>query len=218
MAAVDVNALKAEIRSAIITRKANACPITMRLAWHASGTYSAETKKGGSNGATMYVTALSCLRLECTKIDHCPEFLSGDLSLKLVMVRTLVSHDHIHLPGHRNVLNSRLQPLARPWYRARHVASGAEKAPRNLHRRSMVGFNDFQNDRIRRVYVICSANSIWCVLTAPPNHRTFAGKCSVEFSGGPAIAHQFGRTDAADGSACPINGRVCFLYADLRHS
>ena len=53
MAAVDTNALKGEIRSAIITRKANACPIAMRLAWHASGTYSAETKKGGSDGATM---------------------------------------------------------------------------------------------------------------------------------------------------------------------
>jgi len=35
---------------------------------------------------------------------------------------------------------------------------------------------------------------------------TFAGKCSIEFAGGPSIPHNFGRTDAADGSACPANG------------
>jgi cytochrome c peroxidase len=28
-------------------------PVLLRLAWHASGTYDAETKTGGSNGATM---------------------------------------------------------------------------------------------------------------------------------------------------------------------
>jgi len=50
---VDVNALKGEIRTAIINTKANACPMIVRLAWHASGTYSAKDNTGGSNGATM---------------------------------------------------------------------------------------------------------------------------------------------------------------------
>ena len=36
MAAINMDALKSEIRTVLITRKANACPIAMRLAWHAS--------------------------------------------------------------------------------------------------------------------------------------------------------------------------------------
>lgn len=51
--AIDVNALKSEIRAAFVNQKANAGPMMVRLAWHASGTYSAEDKTGGSNGATM---------------------------------------------------------------------------------------------------------------------------------------------------------------------
>ena len=52
---VDVNmdALKSEIRRALINQKANACPIAMRMAWHSSGTYDKNTKTGGSNGGTM---------------------------------------------------------------------------------------------------------------------------------------------------------------------
>mmetsp|Transcript_45767 Transcript_45767/g.109145 ORF Transcript_45767/g.109145 Transcript_45767/m.109145 type:complete len:413 (+) Transcript_45767:53-1291(+) len=52
---VDVNmdALKSEIRRALINQKANACPIAMRMAWHSSGTYDKNTKSGGSNGGTM---------------------------------------------------------------------------------------------------------------------------------------------------------------------
>jgi hypothetical protein len=51
--AVNVDALRSEIRRALIDQKANACPIAMRLAWHASGTYCAATATGGSNGATI---------------------------------------------------------------------------------------------------------------------------------------------------------------------
>lgn len=47
------NALKSEIRSQLVNEKANACPIGMRVAWHASGTYNASDDSGGSNGATM---------------------------------------------------------------------------------------------------------------------------------------------------------------------
>jgi len=50
---INVEALRSEIREAIINRKVNACPITVRLAWHAAGTYDHGTKTGGSNGATM---------------------------------------------------------------------------------------------------------------------------------------------------------------------
>jgi len=48
-----INAIKSEIRRCIIDRKANACPMAIRLAWHASGTYSKNDKTGGNNGATM---------------------------------------------------------------------------------------------------------------------------------------------------------------------
>jgi len=50
---INIEALKSEVRQAIMNRKANACPITMRLAWHASGTYDKKDSTGGSNGATM---------------------------------------------------------------------------------------------------------------------------------------------------------------------
>lgn len=52
-ATIDVEAIKSEIRSEVMNRKANACPIIVRLAWHASGTYEAKSGTGGSDGATM---------------------------------------------------------------------------------------------------------------------------------------------------------------------
>jgi catalase (peroxidase I) len=48
-----VNSVKSAIRRALINQKANSCPMAIRLAWHASGTFTASTGTGGSNGATM---------------------------------------------------------------------------------------------------------------------------------------------------------------------
>jgi hypothetical protein len=50
---INVDALKSEIRAALINQKANACPIAARMAWHASGTWDVRDGTGGSNGATM---------------------------------------------------------------------------------------------------------------------------------------------------------------------
>jgi catalase (peroxidase I) len=50
---MNLDALKSEIRRALINQKANACPIAMRMAWHASGTHDMSDMSGGSNGATM---------------------------------------------------------------------------------------------------------------------------------------------------------------------
>jgi hypothetical protein len=47
------NSLKSDIRSSLINGKANACPMAVRIAWHASGTYDKNDGSGGSNGATM---------------------------------------------------------------------------------------------------------------------------------------------------------------------
>ena len=45
--------MKSEIRKLLINQKANSCPMAVRLAWHASGTYSKYDGTGGSGGATM---------------------------------------------------------------------------------------------------------------------------------------------------------------------
>jgi catalase (peroxidase I) len=52
-ASTNVNAVTSDIRKAIITPKANACPMAIRLAWHASGTWDKGNSTGGSNGSTM---------------------------------------------------------------------------------------------------------------------------------------------------------------------
>lgn len=49
----NVEAVKSSIRSAVIDSKANACPMTVRLAWHASGTFDRRDASGGSDGAHM---------------------------------------------------------------------------------------------------------------------------------------------------------------------
>lgn len=125
MAAVNMDALKSEIRTVLITRKANACPIAMRLAWHASGTYDKSAHFGGSDGATMRFK---------------PE-ITDDANAGLGIVRDLL------LPVKKN-------------------------------------------------HPEISYADLW----------TFAGKCALEFLGGPPIAHKFGRSDASSGSACPANG------------
>jgi catalase (peroxidase I) len=50
---VNVDALKSEIRQALINQKANACPIAVRFAWHASGTFDKSDNTGGLDGATI---------------------------------------------------------------------------------------------------------------------------------------------------------------------
>jgi catalase (peroxidase I) len=50
---INHDALKSEVRCALINDKVNACPMAIRVAWHASGTYCKESGTGGSDGATM---------------------------------------------------------------------------------------------------------------------------------------------------------------------
>jgi hypothetical protein len=124
---INVDALKSEVRTVLINQKANACPIAVRLAWHASGTFDKKDSSGGSDGATM--------RFEPESTD--------DANAGLSIVRDL------------------LLPV-----KANHPE---------------VSYAD-----------------LW----------TIAGCAAVEFLGGPKVAHTFGRTDEASGSACPANGRL----------
>jgi len=53
MSLVNMSALESDIRKATINQKANACPMMMRLGWHAAGTFDVNDKSGGTDGATM---------------------------------------------------------------------------------------------------------------------------------------------------------------------
>eukprot|EP01127_Copromyxa_protea_P023452 TRINITY_DN8774_c0_g1_i1.p1 TRINITY_DN8774_c0_g1~~TRINITY_DN8774_c0_g1_i1.p1 ORF type:complete len:261 (-),score=50.92 TRINITY_DN8774_c0_g1_i1:54-836(-) len=86
---VDPEALKAEIRAAVFNDKANACPITVRLAWHSSGTFDKASGKGGSKGGSMRFepessdganAGLNIVRdmLQPVKDNH-PEISTGDI-------------------------------------------------------------------------------------------------------------------------------------------
>lgn len=50
---INLEALKSDIRAALINKKSFACPIAARVAWHAAGTYDKNDGSGGSDGATM---------------------------------------------------------------------------------------------------------------------------------------------------------------------
>lgn len=51
--AVDRDELADAVKDALINKKVNACPMAVRVAWHASGTYDSRDGTGGSNGGGM---------------------------------------------------------------------------------------------------------------------------------------------------------------------
>jgi len=51
--AVNIDAIRSEVRVALINQKVNACPITMRHAWHMAGTFDRTNNTGGADGATI---------------------------------------------------------------------------------------------------------------------------------------------------------------------
>jgi len=53
MSGVDQTALAADVAATIKSDKGNYCPIVVRNAWHASGTFDKNDNSGGSDGATM---------------------------------------------------------------------------------------------------------------------------------------------------------------------
>jgi len=124
------NAIRSEITSNIVSSKANVCPFTVRLAWHASGTYDkndTSAQAGGSDGATM-------------RFD--PEITDGANAGLDIMQKIL-------LP-------------------------------------------------VKRKYPNLSYGDLW----------TLAGVQAIKLMGGPDVPFKFGRSDAADGKTCPMNGRL----------
>ena len=126
-AAAAQTAAEGEIKKAILGSKANSCPMAVRLAWHASGTFDKADGSGGSDGATM---------------RYAPESTDGA---------------NAGLGIERDIL--------KPVHRA-------------------------------------------CPRVSEADSWALAGGAAVNLCGGPRIAVRLGRTDAADASKCPANGRL----------
>lgn len=118
-------AARAAVGAAIVSQKANVCPFSVRLAWHASGTFNATSGDGGSNGSTMRFS---------------PE-IDDDANAGLALMQDI------------------LKPV-------------------------MIAFPDM------------SIADLW----------TMAGAQAIKLMGGPDIPFRYGRSDAADASACPAIG------------
>jgi catalase (peroxidase I) len=56
---VNIESVKSDIRAAVINQKANICPMSVRLAWHASGTFDKTDGSGGSNGGNPMLIVIS---------------------------------------------------------------------------------------------------------------------------------------------------------------
>jgi len=124
---LNVQSVTSDIRKAVVNDKANACPMAIRLAWHASGTFGKEDNLGGSDGAGM---------------RFAPESTDG-ANAGLSIMRDMLKPVNAAHPG-------------------------------------------------------MSIADVWAV----------AGAEAVSFCGGPKVPVVLGRTDAADGSKCPPNGRL----------
>jgi hypothetical protein len=119
------HAIETAIRQQLVNFKVNALPMAVRLAWHASGTFSKDSGIGGSDGATM--------RFELEATDGANAGLG--------------------------ILRDLLVP-------------------------------------VQAQFPFVSAADIW----------TRASAFAIKMAGGPEIPFRYGRTDAADASACPVNG------------
>ena len=124
------NAVRSEITNNIVNLKANVCPMTIRLAWHASGTYDKDdtsAQAGGSNGATM--------RFGPEKSDGANAGL--------------------------DIMQKILEP-------------------------------------VKKRFPSMSYADLWVV----------AGCQAIQLMGGPKVDVKYGRTDDADQTTCPMNGRL----------
>ncbi len=75
----NIESLKSDIRAAIITEKANACPMTIRLAWHASGTFDKKATPVSLRACPVFVLFSRVPRLKKVKNPntHTPGRLGG---------------------------------------------------------------------------------------------------------------------------------------------
>ena len=161
-------------------RGADACPMVARLAWHGSGTFDKSDGSGGLDGATMRFDPESAGALAAARRPRVPR---PCLAAHWPRERGAYGRRHSDGSARRSGL-AELPACAIAW-----CADGANAG---------LGIIRDMLHPVAEAHPEISRADLWGL----------AGVSAIEWLGGPHVPYKLGRTDAPDGSHCPVIGAL----------